>query len=244
MKLYIAQATCSLAVQLVLNELGQSPELIHYDVFGKTTSNNDDFAEINPMGYVPVLRLDNGQEDLITETIVIASYLADQHPEAGLIPARGTLDRVKMDQLLTFTATELAQKHIPLMRKLLTEEGTEWTRTKLVNAYTQLDKRLADGRLYLTGDKFTVADAYVWGTMWHERSGAKIEHLKNLMAYKARIDARPAAIKALKDEAAIVASHSGRVVLSVAAVPGLIRTNTHGGDVSAIIQNSAPIIFS
>jgi glutathione S-transferase len=211
MKLYIAQATCSLAVQLVLNELGQNPELVHYDVFGKTTSNNDDFAEINPMGYVPVLRLDNAQEDLITETTVIVSYLADQHPESGLAPARGSLDRVKLEQLLTFTATELAQKHIPLMRKLLTQEGTDWTRAKLVNAYTQLDKRLADGRAYLTGDTFTVADAYVWGTMWQERSGAKIGHLKNLMAYIARIDARPAAIKALKDEADLVASHKERM---------------------------------
>jgi glutathione S-transferase len=102
---------------------------------------------------------------------------------------------------MVFTATEIAQKHIPLMRKLLTEEGAAWTLNKLVNAYTVLDQRLADGRRYLTGDDFTVADAYVWATMWHERSGAKIDHLKNLMAYVVRVDARPSAKKALKDEA-------------------------------------------
>ena len=34
MKLYIAKATCSLAVQLVANELGLAPELVHFDVFG------------------------------------------------------------------------------------------------------------------------------------------------------------------------------------------------------------------
>jgi glutathione S-transferase len=207
MKLYIANQTCSITVQMIANELGLSPELIHYNVFDKTTSTNENFAEVNPLGYVPVLILDSDQRDRLTETVVIASYLADQHPQAGLVPASGTLDRVKFDQLLTFVATEIAQKHIPLMRKLLTEDGAAWTRSKLVNAYTVLDDRLADGRPYLTGDSFTVADAYVWGTMWQERSGTKIDHLKNLMAYKARIEARPSLQKALKDEAAVVARH-------------------------------------
>jgi len=209
-KLYIADQTCSQAVQIIANEIGLNPELVHYNVFDRSTSSGESFAEVNPLGYVPVLALDNDDEDKITETIVIISYLADQHPEAGLIPARGTLDRVKIDQFLTITATEIAQKHIPLMRQLLSEEGTEWTRAKLVTAYSTLDARLADGRTYLTGDNFSVADAYVWATMWHERSGAKIEHLENLMAWKARVDARPSVQKALKDEAEIVAVHAAK----------------------------------
>lgn len=210
MKLYIAKATSSLAVQLIANELGLSPELVHYDVVDKTTSNGDSFTQVNPLGYVPVLELDNDQKDRITETTIVASYLADQHPQAGLIPAPGTFDRTKFDQLLNFVATEIAQKHIPLMRKLLTQEGSLWTLNKLANAYAILDKRLADGRLYLTGDTFTVADAYVWATMWHERSGVQINDLKNLMTYIDRIDARPSARKALQDEAAIAASHQMR----------------------------------
>jgi glutathione S-transferase len=201
MKLYIAKATCSRAVQLVLNELGMAPELVHFDVVSRTTSNDDDFTRVNPLGYVPVLRLENDDDDMLTETTVIASYLADQHPASGLAPVRGTLERAKFDQLLTFLATEIAQRHIPLMRKLLTEDGIRWSRSKLVTAYATLDQRLADGRAYLTGDNFTVADAYVWATMWHERSGAEIGHLKHLMAYVARIDARPSAQQALADEA-------------------------------------------
>jgi len=138
-------------------------------------------------------------------------YLADLHPEARLIPKAGTLKRAKYDQLLIFLATQIAQKHIPLMRKLLTEAGVEWTRNKLVNAYGVIDKLLADGRTYLAGDNFTVADAYVWATMWHVRSGAKVDHLKKLMAYVARVEARPSAQKALKDEAKMVALHRSRV---------------------------------
>jgi glutathione S-transferase len=209
MKLYIANQTCSQAVQIIANELGLQPELVHYDVFKQTTSNGDNFANVNPLLYVPALVLDNDDADVLSETTVVTSYLADQHPEAGLIPARGTLDRVKFDQLLTFVATEIAQKHIPLMRKLLTEEGAAWTRAKLVAAYATLDARLADGRAFLTGDTFTVADAYVFATWWNKRSGAQIEHLANLMAYKARIDALPSVVKALKEEADVFAKHMG-----------------------------------
>lgn len=208
MKLYIAKATCSLAVQIVLNEMGKTAELIHFDVFGKSTSNGDNFAEVNPLGYVPVLA---ANDEMLTETVVIAAHLADQQPESKLIPARGTIERVKHEQLLTFTATEIAQKHIPLMRKLMTEDGAAWTRNKLVTAYATLDAQLADGRSYLTGEQFTVADAYVWATFWHERSGAEIGHLKHLMAYKARIEARPSVIKALADEAEVVARHEARL---------------------------------
>ncbi len=58
MKLYIAKATGSRAVQMVANELGIEPELVHYDVNDKTTSDNRPFVEINPLLYVPVLELD------------------------------------------------------------------------------------------------------------------------------------------------------------------------------------------
>ncbi|MDE1993016.1 MAG: glutathione S-transferase family protein [Rhizobiaceae bacterium] len=215
MKLYIADNTCSQAVQIIANELGLKPELIHYDVFGKSTSNNDNFAEVNPLGYVPVLALE-GDGERLSETIVVASYLADQHPEAGLAPAHGTLARAKFDQLLVFIATEIAQKHIPLMRKLMTEDGAQWTRNKLLSAYKALDDRLASGQPYLAGDNFTVADAYAWATMWGSRSGIDIAHLKNIAAWKARMDARPSVQKALKDEAEIVAIHKAHIAARAA----------------------------
>lgn len=210
MKLYIAQATCSLAVQAVLNELGLTPELVHFDVFGKTTSDQTDFAEVNDLLYVPALEID-GETEPLTETITIASYLADQHPASGLIPKHGTIERVRMDQLLTFIATEIAQKHIPLMRKLMKPEGVAFHGNKLLKAYGKLDARLADGRAYLTGEQFTVADAYVWATMWHERSGVNVDHLTNLKAYIQRIEARASVQKALREEAELVAAHKERL---------------------------------
>jgi glutathione S-transferase len=206
MKLYIAQATCSLAAQAIANEIGLTPELVHFDVFGKSTTDGTTFSDVNSLLYVPALVLD-GEKEALTETITITSYLADQHPETNLIPKHGTIERARMDQLLTFIATEIAQKHIPLMRKLMTPEGIEFHTNKLLTAYGVLDKQLSDGRSYLTGEQFTVADAYVWATLWHERSGVNLDHLKNLAAFIARIEARPSAQKALKDEAELVALH-------------------------------------
>jgi glutathione S-transferase len=206
MKLYIAQATCSLAAQAIANELGLTPELVHFDVFGKSTTDGIAFSDVNALLYVPALLLD-GEKEALTETVIITSYLADQHPESKLIPKHGTIERVRMDQLLTFVATEIAQKHIPLMRKLMTPGGIEFHTNKLLTAYGVLDKQLSDGRPYLTGDQFTVADAYVWATMWQARSGVNLDHLTNLMAFVARVEARPSAQKALKDEAELVARH-------------------------------------
>lgn len=209
MKLYIADQTCSQAVQIVANELGLEPELVHFDVFDKSTSNGDDFAAVNPLLYVPALVLDNEAKDILSETIVVISYLADQHPEAKLAPAAGSLERVKFDRLLVFIATEIAQKHIPLMRKLMNEEGQVWTRAKIVAAYKTLDDKLAS-QPYIAGDTFSVADAYVWATMWQDRSGTDISHLENLKVWKARMDARPSVTKALADEATVVATHKAR----------------------------------
>jgi glutathione S-transferase len=70
---------------------------------------------------------------------------------------------------------------------------------------------LADGRTWLMGEQFTVLDAYVWATFWQERSGVDISHLKNVMTFKQRMEARPSVIKALADEAAIAAEHRQRI---------------------------------
>lgn len=207
MKLYIAKATCSRAVQLVANELGLTPELIHYDFSSQTTSNDADFSAVNPLGYVPVLQTDDGDQKFLTETTVIISYLADRYPERGLIPAPRTAARVAHDQLLAFTATEIASRHTPLMRKLTNSDGTAWVRRKLLVAYGALDEHLSDGRSYLTGEQLTVADAYVWATMWQSRSGIEIRHLRNLGEYIARIDSLSSAKKAIDDECLAAARH-------------------------------------
>ncbi|KAL6909200.1 glutathione S-transferase [Trichoderma evansii] len=211
MKLYIGSDTCARAAQLVANELGVKQELVFVDVFSKSTSNGEDFSAVNPLLYVPILRLDNDNHDILSETIIISSYLADQYPESGMLPPPGTLERVKADQFLVQLTTEIAQKHIPLILKLMTEQGIQVNTNRLLKAYKLLDDRLADKRSYLFGETFTVADAYVWGTFWASRSGVNVSHLENLAAWKARVDARPAAIKTLTEEAEMIAVYNAQI---------------------------------
>ncbi|PON29973.1 hypothetical protein TGAM01_v201339 [Trichoderma gamsii] len=63
MKLYVGNDTCARAAQLVANELDVRHELVYVDVLTKATSNGEDFATINPLLYVPALRLDNYDQD-------------------------------------------------------------------------------------------------------------------------------------------------------------------------------------
>ena len=68
-------------------------------------------------------------------------------PRAGLIPTQGTLERVKFDQLLAFIATEIVQKHIPLMRKLLTEAAWQGVRhSPEIRAYFERIQRADPAR--------------------------------------------------------------------------------------------------
>ncbi len=63
-----------------------------------------------------------------------------------------------------------------------------------------IDKELA-GRPYLMGDKFTIADAYLFTILrWSPRVGIDLDKWKNITAYLERVGARPKVQEALKAE--------------------------------------------
>src|SRR5437867_10869364 len=91
MKLYYAPGACSMAPHIVLREAGYKFDLDKVDIPNKKTSDGGDYWQVNPKGYVPALKLDDGQ--VLTEVQVVCQYLADQKPEAGLAPKAGTMER-------------------------------------------------------------------------------------------------------------------------------------------------------
>src|SRR5262245_63601544 len=91
MKLYYAPAACSLSPHIVARELGIDIDLEKIDNRTKRTASGADYLTINPKGYVPAIELDDGQ--VLTEGPVLVQYLADQKPEAGLVPPAGTMER-------------------------------------------------------------------------------------------------------------------------------------------------------
>ena len=105
MKLYYSPGACSLAVHIVLRELGAKFDLDRVDLANKKTAAGGDYWQVNPKGYVPALELDDGE--VLTEAGVVCQYLADQKPDAGLAPACGTKERYRLMEWLSFTASEV-----------------------------------------------------------------------------------------------------------------------------------------
>ncbi|NNC25032.1 glutathione transferase GstA, partial [Salinisphaera sp. USBA-960] len=70
-----------------------------------------DYRELSPLGYVPLLELDDGR--LLREGVAILRYLGDQDPAAGLSAALGSFERAEQDQWLTYINSELHKTFSP-----------------------------------------------------------------------------------------------------------------------------------
>ena len=114
MRLYFNPGACSLSPHIVLREAGLEFDLVQVDLKTKKTKSGEDFTRINPKGQVPVLGLDNGE--FLTEGPAIVQYIADRKPEAGLIPAAGSMERYRVLEWLNFITSELHKGFSPLFR--------------------------------------------------------------------------------------------------------------------------------
>ncbi|MDP6391113.1 MAG: glutathione S-transferase N-terminal domain-containing protein, partial [Alphaproteobacteria bacterium] len=83
--MYYRPGACSQASHIVLHETGLEFDTEMVNTSENTTESGGAFSDINAKGQVPVLELDDGQ--FLTEGSVIVQYLADQAPDAGLLPA-------------------------------------------------------------------------------------------------------------------------------------------------------------
>ena len=198
MKLYYSPGACSLSPHIALHEAG----LAHTPVLASTKSHKlqdgTDYYGINPLGYVPLLELDNGER--LREGPAIVQYIADQVPDKKLAPANGTLERYRLQEWLTFIGTEVHKGFSPLFVPTTPEDYKPQVRERLLQRLTWVDGQLA-GKQYLMGDQFTVADGYLFTvTNWAAFVALDISDLKNLAAYRERVAARPAVQAAMKAE--------------------------------------------
>lgn len=199
MKLYFAPAACSLAVHIAARELGLDLQYEKVDVFTHRLGDGSSFYAINPRGYVPVLELDGGSR--MTEVTAILQYLSDQRPEAGLLPAPGGAARYEVLQWLGFIATELHKGLSPWLWHAGTAESTKQSvLQRLAVRLRDLEASLS-ARPFLSGDHFTIADAYAFAILnWSRLLEISLSPYPAVGAYLARVGARPAVREALAFE--------------------------------------------
>jgi glutathione S-transferase len=198
MKLYYSPGACSLSPHITLHESGLKFEVIAAPTKTHKLPDGTDYYTINPLGYVPLLELDDGTR--LREGPAIVQYIADQVPDKKLAPANGSMARYKLQEWLTFIGTEVHKGFSPLFNPATPDAVKASAKDRLLQRLAWVDSELA-GKQYLMGDSFSVADPYLFTvTNWTKPTNVDISNLANLMAFRARMAARPAVQAAMKAE--------------------------------------------
>jgi len=198
MKLYFSPGACSLSPHIVLREAGFDFDLERVDLRTKRTKSGVDYLTINPSGYVPALVLDDGQ--LLTEGPAIVQYLADRKPEAGLAPRNGTMKRARLHEWLNYISTELHKGFSPLFNKAAPEEWKTLVRENLALRLAHVARQL-EGKPYIFGELFSVADAYLFTVLgWTKYVAIELATWPVLVQYVERVGERRAVKAAIEAE--------------------------------------------
>lgn len=198
MKLYYTPGACSLASHIVLCESGLPYILERVDLRNKTIADGRDFLAINPLGYVPVLELNNGE--MLTEVTAILFYLADRVPNLGLVPPAGEVARYRLLAWLNFIGSELHKNFSPLFGKDTPAEYKAQVSARLATRFAHVDGVLAYSP-YLADGVFTIADAYLFVVSnWAAIVGFDLAPYPHLLAFRERVAARPSVQRAMQEE--------------------------------------------
>jgi glutathione S-transferase len=201
MKLYYSAGACSLSPHIALEESGLSYEAISAPTKTHKLPDGTDYYTINPLGYVPLLVLDDGRQ--LREGPAILQYIADQVPAKELAPASGTFERYKLQEWLNFIGTELHKGFSPLFTPGMPDEAKALAKARVTSRLQWVDGELAKSH-YVMGDSFSVADGYLFTVAsWTKHVGIDISGLTHLSAFLARVGARPAVQGAMRAEGLI-----------------------------------------
>lgn len=200
MKLYTAPGTCSLACTIALHETGTAHTLVKTDIRAHKTASGDDYYAINPKGSVPALDIGGGE--VLTEGVAIQQFIADG-ANMSLVPAAGTLERARMHEAMHFIGSGLHVAYGPLFA--IKDPDAKAQQLALVDKKLGwLEGRLADGREWLAGASFTLADSYFFAiSNFSAYFGHSLAAYPKLEALRARVMARPAVQAAIAAETAL-----------------------------------------
>ena len=150
---------------------------------------------------MPALELDDGA--VLTEGPAIVQYLADLAPAAALAPAAGSFERVRLQETLNYLTSEIHKSYSPLFKPDVLPAVREERLAYLKKRYALIEKQL-EGRKYLFGDRFTVADAYLFTlTRWARGVKLDLSGFPNLEGFQKRVGSRKAVLEAMRAEGLI-----------------------------------------
>jgi glutathione S-transferase len=198
MKLYYSNGACSLSPHIALREAGLPFDLVRASTKTHQLDDGTDYYTINPKGGVPLLELDNGER--LSEGPAIVQYIADLVPASKLAPANGTFERARLQEWLNYITSEMHKGFAPLFNPATPDTYKPVVIESLLKKFAYVDGKL-EGKQYLMGDTFTVADAYLFTVAsWAGYVKLDLSGYKNLSAFSARVAARPKVQEALKAE--------------------------------------------
>lgn len=210
LKLFYAPNACSLAPHIALEEAGADYDAILVDT--KAGEQREPaYLSINPKGRVPALGTEHG---ILTEVPVLLAYIARLFPKAELAPMawKTPADQFAFFEMQSFNTYLASTIHITYAHLFRPERYADSDAAKAdmgakvaksLGAQFQLvEERFADGREWVLGSQYTIADPYLYVfTRWLDREGAGgIARFPKLAAHRARMQARPAVQKALAQE--------------------------------------------
>ena len=195
--LYYSPGACSISPHITLRETGLPFELAKVDLRAKKLADGGDFTAVSPKGYVPALKLPDGQ--LLTEGAIMVQYLADQVPEKKLAPPLGSMERYRLMEALHFIATELHKATSPLYNALAGDDYKTQLKGRLALRWGVFEKMVRGE--YLMGD-FSVADPYAFYVMraWLKTFKEDFARWPALGSYYGRLTARQTVAAALEAE--------------------------------------------
>lgn len=186
--LYFAPGACSLAPHIALREANIEFNLERVDIRAKKTASGENYEDINPLGYVPALRLPD--DTILTEVAAILLYIADQKSKTRLAPEPKTPERYQLYRWLTFVSSEIHKGFGPLFNPALPEDQKNAAIERLKKRFLFVDEHLKTHE-WLVGNVFTVADMYAFVCLsWSSYMKIDMSPWPNIQSFIARIGDR------------------------------------------------------
>jgi GST-like protein len=199
--LYSAATPNGWKASIALEEMGL-PYRLHALDLGALDQKQPDYLKINPNGRIPAI-IDRDNEDFaVFESGAILWYLAEK---SGQLLSQDPKTKSETLQWLMFQVGGIGpmQGQANVFRNYFSKEipeAIERYQKETRRLYEVLNSRLADREFLI--DDYSIADiaSFTW-VRAHEWAGVDVKGLDRLMAWKDRIENRPAVQRGLQNPA-------------------------------------------